>query len=350
MIKAKPIVLGMVAVLLVVAALVYWQRTRTPEYSLHQLRNAIRSRDVAKFEQYVDIESVLSQAFDDVTDAFWANADSQSVGETLANAFIVGLVQVMKPRAVEEFRREAIRLLERGWLFRPREAVDDGDSSEDDLRSLIDMAGADRASFRGIKYIKKHDKVALVGLRFRHRILDANLLYELKLRDMGGYWRVVEVTNLKEQMQRIDDLEKQRLAELNEAVRSEIADTLRVEDARRRSWSDEWGILTYVDLVISVRNMSTRTVTGFAGIAHVYDASGQLLKDIEIRDEHRLGPSGSGVGTWTVRVNRFDASEKRFYELPAERTVIDVEITRITFADGSELQVFQSLPEALARR
>ena len=61
-------------VILVVAALLgaafyflYW--IRTPAYALNQTRLAIKEHNTAKFEQYVDLDSVLDNAFEDIIKA-----------------------------------------------------------------------------------------------------------------------------------------------------------------------------------------------------------------------------------------------------------------------------------------
>ena len=66
--KTLTLVIMMVAVLLGAAFyFLYW--IRTPAYALNQTRLAIKEHNTAKFEQYVDLDSVLDNAFEDIIKA-----------------------------------------------------------------------------------------------------------------------------------------------------------------------------------------------------------------------------------------------------------------------------------------
>lgn len=350
MTKTKLVSTVLAAVLLAGAAFAYWHWTRTPTYSLRQIQKAVEAHDVAKFEKHVDVEGVSSRLIDDMMSQALKETQSQSGAEALGTALGAGLVQLMKPRLVEAVREQAVRLVERGSFGSSTPAISESDSEEISLRSMSEQIGADESSFKGIEYIKKQGKIALVGLGFRNSELDADLVFELKLRDMGGYWQLTEFANLIELLQKIRSLEAERLAEVNEPIRSQISQTLQVEDARKKNRSDRWGISKYVDLVISVRNGSTRTVTAFSASVRVFDPAGELAKEINIRDNDPIGSSETGGGVWSVDVNMFDASDNRLYELPPEQARIEVDFNRIEFADGTELKVLQSLDEGSQAR
>jgi len=350
MTKKKLAVGAFAALLLVGGALAYWQWTRTPTYSLRQIKKAVETHDVARFEQYVDLDGVSSRLIDDMMSGALKGTDSQSGAEALGTALGAGLVQLMKPRLVEVIREQAVRLVETGSFGSSPEATPESDSESVSLQSMFEQAGANEDSFRGIEYIKKQGKIALVGLGFRNARLDADLVLELKLRDMGGYWQLAEFANVKELRRKIESLEAARLAEVNEPIRSQINETLQVDHTRKKTRSDKWGISKYVDLVISVRNTSTRDVTGFSAIVRVFDSAKELVKEVNIGDEDRIGPSQTGGGVWSVDVNMFDASDNRLYELPSEQTRIEVEFTRVAFGDGHALKVFQSLHDVSKER
>ena len=246
---------------------------------------------------------------------------------------------------VEVIREQAIRLVETGSFGVSDEATPEGDHESVSLESVFEQTGANESSFRGIEYIKKQGKIALVGLGFRNDRLDTDLVLELKLRDMDGYWQLAEFANLTELLQKIESLEADRLAEINEPIRSQIARTLYADETRKKTRSDEWGISKYVDIVISVRNTSTRDVTGFSATVRIFDSAEKLVKEVNIQDQESIGPSQTGGGVWSVDVNMFDVSDNRLYELPSEQTRIEVEFTRIAFGDGEELKVFQSLSD-----
>jgi hypothetical protein len=186
----------------------------------------------------------------------------------------------------------------------------------------------------------------LVGLGFRNAELDADLVLELKMRDMGGYWQLAEFSNLIDLLQEITSLQTARLAEVNEPIRQEISQTLQVDRAKKTNRSDRWGISKYVAIEISVRNKSTREVTGFSAAIRLLDSTGELVKEVNISDNDRIAPSKTGRGVWRIDVNMFDASDNRLYDLPSEQVRFEVAFKRVVFGDGSELKLFESLDEA----
>jgi hypothetical protein len=72
---------------------------------------------------------------------------------------------------------------------------------------------------------------------------------------------------------------------------------------------------------------------------------GEMLKELAIRDDGRMAPSALGGGTWTIDVNMFDAGETRLYETRAADIDFEVEVSRVTWADGSELALVTSLEQ-----
>lgn len=66
--KTIAFVLVIVAVLLGAAFyFLYW--LRTPAYALNQVRLAVKEHNTAKFERYVDLDSLMSNAFEDIIKA-----------------------------------------------------------------------------------------------------------------------------------------------------------------------------------------------------------------------------------------------------------------------------------------
>ena len=96
-------------VILVVAALLgaafyflYW--IRTPAYALNQTRLAIKEHNTAKFEQYVDLNSVLDNAFEDII-----KAESKINNDNLfSNPFALGILHMLKPSVVDLMKQEAL--------------------------------------------------------------------------------------------------------------------------------------------------------------------------------------------------------------------------------------------------
>jgi len=345
MTKTKGIAVTVAILLIGGSAFAYWHWTRTPTYSLLQIKKAVETHDVTKFEKHVDIEGVSSRLIDDMMSDTLKETQSESDIGSFGTALGMGLVQLMKPRLVQAVREQAVRLVEKGAFGSSTPGTKEDDSKGLNLHAISDQIGADENSFKGINHIKKQGKIALVGLGFKNPKLDADLVLELKLRDMGGYWQLAEFANVAELLHEIKSLEAAQLAEVNDPIRLKMSQTLLVEHARKVNRSDKWKISKNVDLEISVRNTSTREVTAFSGTVRVLDLAGKLVKKINIRNQDSIAPSKTDEGVWSVDVKMFVASDNRLYDLPSKQAHIEVAFRRIVFGDGSELKVFESLEE-----
>lgn len=344
--KARVLIPSMLVVALVGGFFVHRHYTRRPEYSLHQIQRALEIHDVAKFEKHVDLESVTSRLIDDALASSSQGTESLQDGpEALGSAIGAGLIQLMKPRLVSAFRDQVLRWVETGSVGDQRDSAS-ADAPEISLNSMFRRAGAGEGGFRGIDYVKKQGKIALVGLGLRNATLESDLAVELKLRDVGGYWQLVELSNLPQLLARIEQLEAQRLAALNEPIRAEIARTMLLEHASKKNRTDDWGISKTVDIGLSIRNLSGRRISEYYATIKVVRPSGAIVKEMSVKDLDGLEPGGLGGGVWSRDVNMFDVSDNALYDLPSGQAGIEVEFTRIVFDQGTELKVFRSLAEA----
>jgi hypothetical protein len=181
----RTVVFGMVGclALLFVAALAvggggYWYYTRTPDYSLRRIDDALKNHDAALFEKHVDVEAVCDAA----VDALIASSDRdaptdkwEAAGRGLENA-IVGF---LKPQIAASARREITRAIENG-----------GDVNG---RTYELSRGAARTLYMG------DGKLALTDVEVREKDGRARpIRVEVMLRNQGGYWQVFKIENLDE--------------------------------------------------------------------------------------------------------------------------------------------------------
>jgi hypothetical protein len=176
------------------AGVIYWQWTSSPTYSLSRIRSAVDEHDVVAFEKHVDVDTVASRLIDDLMAASTQPDDAEDIGAAIAT----GMVELLKPRLVGMVKEQTLRLVEDGTFSLP----------EGEGAALGHLARLDPRSggFRGIGSTEVRGKVAVVGLEFHDEELDADFVLELKLRDMGGYWRLVELSNIAEVLAQIEEI------------------------------------------------------------------------------------------------------------------------------------------------
>jgi hypothetical protein len=199
--------------LAIVLGLGYWYWTSTPEFAVLQVRDAIRDHDLKKFSQYVDNESVASNLVDDLlTKPMQQSFGSGVLGKVLAT----GIVGFFKQNLVKSMEQQIDRFVETGESGANVSATDgDGGAQIDDgtvsLGKVDGRLGFRKHAYKGIAYDQKNGKIATVGVKFHNELYDKDLILDLKMRDEGGYWEVVELSNFPEFAGKIMEYESARL-------------------------------------------------------------------------------------------------------------------------------------------
>lgn len=208
---------GLLAALLILLILGgggYWYWTTTPVYSILQAREAVKNHDVQSFNKYVDVESIASNLVDVILAKPVGALDLfGSAGRMLG----FGLVSIVKPRALEVVKEQINELVEQGGLksktpqqtgLNPSQAraIPAADSTalcdDEDRVNGISVKGVLRhygfagKCFSGIKYTNIEGKMAHVGLSLHNQKFNQDMVLDLRLHDMGGYWRIDQLSNL----------------------------------------------------------------------------------------------------------------------------------------------------------
>src|SRR5262249_48112972 len=129
----------------------------------------------------------------------------------------------MKPRLVEIMEEQVSRLVEQGEFSERREEKGEPAPAKSiSLKRISEDLGTDENSFTGIEYTKTNGKVAVTGVSFRNKRYGEKLVLELKFRDMGTHWQLAEFSNLAELLERIHQLDTQKLEEINRPIQDQI--------------------------------------------------------------------------------------------------------------------------------
>ncbi|SMB82576.1 hypothetical protein SAMN00120144_2203 [Hymenobacter roseosalivarius DSM 11622] len=207
----KALLLGLLVIL--VAGGYWYYRTvvaASPQYSLAQAANAVRTHDVAAFERYVDVDKVARNLVDQVSEE-----SSSLEGLHMNGALIQSALRLLKPQLAQSARQEVRRYIETGSA---EQAAAGGQNIGGINVSVLGLAGrviGSNPQFKGIKYVNQQDAQTLVGLEITQPQYDTTLVLELKMLDQGDYWRVTEIANMGTLIKRTARLEKQRLLKGN---------------------------------------------------------------------------------------------------------------------------------------
>lgn len=218
------------ALLTSVFGIVYWYWTTTPSYALSQVVVSLQNHDTTTFEKFVDIDSVASHAFDNVV-------DGPARGQVMGRVSMIGvgfirmfkrdIIGIAHQKLIDEVAHGQVKVKMAGsvlnniipgagivWandlkptgptVAQATQVVSGGEdivespNMNNKTRVLLREYGLTRGGFRGVKYLNTNGSSALLGLEFYSPRMNQNFVVEFKLEDAGGYWRVVELSNLND--------------------------------------------------------------------------------------------------------------------------------------------------------
>lgn len=335
-----------VAILVLVAGGfgVYQWWTSTPEFAARMIVKAGSTRDLTTFRQYVDTKGLAESLVDDFMASAMDEQEAPTSGpEAWGQAIGEGLVAMMKPRIAELFEAQIESLVEDGGFdgltFRGGETTKEGPS----LDTLSGKIEARQDTYLDIAYKDRTGKTCVWGLRFRNPTLNQEFVLELMFRDVGKHWQLARFSNIPKVLEAIEIAKKQRLEELNAPIIREIAATLELISARKRTQSDRWGISKQILIDLRYRNNSTQGTTLFVAKVSARGPDGAPLHETRIAEYDPLAPGQEGRGTWKFEVGMLDEQLERLYELPNEHIDLDVTFTSITFDDGTSMEIKNSI-------
>ena len=164
---------GVVAFLLTGAGYAW---TFTPSYSLHRIRQALEAHDYVTFSRYVDVDSVLDHALDELTETTEGSAQEPAPRGPLAGALRKGFLK--------NFARGARPVIKAGLEIAVAQTVKDRDRPLPEIPALA-VIGAlwyGRADGDTVSFPVKVKRGEQIEVRARQA--------------PEGLWRVVEVSNL----------------------------------------------------------------------------------------------------------------------------------------------------------
>ena len=193
-----PAVLIIIVLLAAYVGYEYWWK-RTPEYSLGQIAKAVETHDLDLFRKHVDLDSVVNRLIDDALSASYTEMEKKPVQgyEGFGRELGKGLIQLFKPRLAEMFKQQIEKFVETG-RFEEAPPAQGNQQLAVSLKEFKENVGD---KIKGIKYIKKEGKIALIGVEVFNEQVKKTQILELKMREKEGkYWQLAEFSNLAQLM------------------------------------------------------------------------------------------------------------------------------------------------------
>ncbi len=207
------------AVLIAVAGGGYWYvhwYTKTPTYTIDEIRAAAVEHDPEAFERRVNLDRVVSSGTDDVMGFMMGDAGDAIMGTPFAR----DIVCAVKPAVVSGLKDTILMMVKTGTFDGTDRAQSHAQGQKDaSANTIIEKSGARSIDFSGIDYVKENDDgdKANVGIRIDEPDLGNYVLDIAMERQSDRTWQVVAVTNLREYL---DALSAAKKTALNDYLRS----------------------------------------------------------------------------------------------------------------------------------
>jgi hypothetical protein len=335
--KRKYILFAMM-ILIGLSSLGYYVYTKSPRYTLAQIKKAIDQHDTQTFEKLVDVESITSSAIDSILESKIQNghSDKEGIGETIGK----GLIKLLKPQLSLIAKQELIKYVETGD-FEKQQVSSPSLQPQVSLQNILKQTGSSKANFKGIEYVKKEGKIAYVGLTFHNNDYKTDMTLDIKMRDRNGYWQIVDFSNLNQYLSKIDELETKRMTEVNTPILKAISKCLNTEYFRTDNLTDSFGIRKAIKFTLGLKNVGEKEITEYEINLNCSDINQSFSRKVKLNYKGNIRPGTVGTGSWNVEMNIFDINDQKLFNTPEKNMKIDGEVERVMFTDGSELRLIK---------
>ncbi len=323
---------ALVVVLVIVSGLAifgYYTLSQSIRYSLLQTYRAIRNHDATTLQKYADLNSIIDNAIDHLTDM------DGELDPDLAD-IVDGFVSVVKPKLIPLVKQQIIDMVE--------QVDQDQDAEDDDIISDIAkryIPSGKGKIYRGITHVKRFGKIALVGLQIYNPRYDTTLVLVVKMRDKGNYWQIADIPNIKDFVRQIDSLEQVRTDKINTKLTQQMNSMLSLRRFKKSSYRDEgWIFTTYKVLCrLTLQNTSGKTISTMQAQVYCLDDNNDTLTIFSLDNDKNIPPGDSITLTWDGSISRYNAKELKLYNTSSSHLHPLVNITSIEFEDGEELHL-----------
>lgn len=318
--KKKIIYIGVPLLVIGVALVVYYFYTSTPKYSLYKIKAAYDNHDITSFEKYVDIKSVSGSLIDKLMEQ---TEQEQNSDGSKDNGLGQGLLRLIKPQMEEVFRSQIVTYVETGSVKEHKEKIG--------IERFVNKKDS-TATLKGIGKTVIDGKVCTVTLEIDHPRFDTLLTIDLRMRDKGGYWQLIDLSDMITYTSTLETLEKDRIKRINEQVLAEFNNAFKVEDVKLTTKSyRQYYMERYIqDLEVVFQYLGTKPIESVNVLYYITTPSGRMV-EVGVIDQGPLGPENK-----IIRHFNYPASySKRIVD---DNLKVTIEMAEIKYSDGTELK------------
>ena len=192
----------------------------TPEYALEQLSLAVASQDAAAVEEYCDLNTISSQAYDDLTRDMFAQDENLSTdSKVMFEQFYVKI----KPQVIENTHQLLLAYIANGsWQMPGAENILKGRQLGLDYEYLIERSQLRNTSLVKIESIDHNSSTALAKIQVRDNYTSTLFTLNLQLTKKDTGWQVVKIVNYRDFLDFITPIQESGLMSYTKATQDII--------------------------------------------------------------------------------------------------------------------------------
>ena len=211
-IKKRLIALGVVLVLLAAAG-GYWYvdiYTKTPEYTLKMVQEAVSDHNKEKLDKYVAVDHLLDTASDDMLDGL-IQAMVPATGDT--REAVSNLSRMFKTPVVTSLRTAVMNYVEYGsWIN--QKSDDNSVNGLVDADMIVNRIGLPSIEFQKLDSmaVDKEEGTALAKVRVLQTDSNEEFVLDVELcQQEDGLWQVYEIVNFKDFIEKLQNIRQQQV-------------------------------------------------------------------------------------------------------------------------------------------
>lgn len=336
MVSKKSLPLLAVLVVALGAAVFYFLYfIHTPAYALNQARLALKEHDTAKFERYVNLDSVLDNAFEDII-----KAESKINNDNLfSNPFALSILHMLKPPVVDLMKQEALARI----AAKPQQEEKVADPVPDAMRRNLERhIPLDKLSVKDVKLNRQEQNKATATLMLHDEHLEKDFLATLSMQiNAEETWQILKVSNLSELIIQFSAAKKAKQAAANKPIMERLNKSVSTSEVGLHIFSkgnpQEKEPEQLLLATVSATNNTSVAINRMYYDVTIVDEKGKELYSYPEHFRGSIAPGATVQLETSKKLNTMLPDDKRLMSLDMGKLHGRIQITYIAFDDGNVL-------------
>ncbi len=343
--KLKKIIAVLAALAIAVSGWYFFYWLKTPQHSLTLIADAVRQHDLKTFEKHVDMDTLYSNAYDDVVAVTFGEDKN-------ANPIIVAIVKGIKGLAVplleNETRNYIIHGDKQSSETEAHKSVPEGNENGAEIvDNLKNRTGFGSLKYEGVESTDIDGENALVNIKLHDENLSSDFILKIKMQQLDdGMWRLLQITNLQDFMHQREAAVAEKLTELNKPIAAQIEQNVKLDKKLLQITSVHYStIIRMLETEINLTNTSGKNINYITGMLELYGDDGKVFYSGSFASNAVLKNGATKLYKFDFELNPYVKQDAEVISSDLGKIKWNAYLTNVAFDDGSSIDYLTSLPK-----